>query len=76
MSEMDLHESTQAAAPGLQDDLTPGLVDEATEADAVEQQAAVAVHERTEPVSAPDEADPADVADQHRVVELDEDDYR
>lgn len=50
---------------------------EAPEADAAEQHADIAPH-RDDPMSDahPDEANEADRAEQARVVELDEDDYR
>ncbi|MEU5428126.1 hypothetical protein AB0H73_21355 [Streptomyces olivoreticuli] len=50
---------------------------EAPEADAAEQHADIAPR-RDDPLSAidPDSANEADVAEQARVVELDEDDYR
>jgi hypothetical protein len=53
---------------------------EAPEADAVEQHIELFEH-RYEPTAGPTagpdiEADPADVAEQRRVVDLDEDDYR
>ncbi|MDP9417713.1 MAG: hypothetical protein M3P48_07770 [Actinomycetota bacterium] len=50
---------------------------EATEADAAEQHAEVVPRESVDPVyDPPADVDPADLADQHRVVELDDDDYR
>ncbi len=77
MSEMDIR-------PDDLDDDVIGAVDEpdaaefdieAPEADAVEQHRSVrTVEERRERL--PFDVDPADAAEQARVVELDEDDYR
>jgi hypothetical protein len=45
--------------------------------DALEQAADVAEHEpETPPPGSPDEADPGDLAEQARIVELDDDEYR
>jgi hypothetical protein len=53
----------------------PGV--EAPEADAAEQRTEIRQHRDLPPESTPAaDADPADVAEQGRVVELDEDDYR
>jgi len=50
---------------------------EAPEADAAEQQRQTREEDRQRPrLSFPLEADPADTADQDRVVDLDDDDYR
>ncbi|HSK26872.1 MAG TPA: hypothetical protein VK894_08195 [Jiangellales bacterium] len=55
-------------------EVTPPL--EADPADALEQVRDLAPHESEPPAEVRDDVDPADVAEQHRVVELDEDDYR
>lgn len=87
MSEMDLHDgsddtgSEDVGAEGAGFD-TASLPDdlEAPEADAAEQRSEVGGGERDDPIApradSDVDADPADVADQHRVVGLDEDDYR
>jgi hypothetical protein len=49
---------------------------EAPEADTAEQRADLAPPEDTEQAVAPDSANEADLAEQARVVDLDEDDYR
>lgn len=62
----------------FEDDGEPGAYDiEAPEADAAEQHLDLLQH-RDEPLTDRQlaEADPADTAEQHRVVDLDEDDYR
>lgn len=62
----------------LEDEQEPRDLDvEAPEADAAEQHTDVRPH-RDEPLTGgvPGEADPADAADQRRVIDLDEDDYR
>ncbi|MDP9395329.1 MAG: hypothetical protein M3Q27_14235 [Actinomycetota bacterium] len=76
---MDLHEGSQPVDPAREATVEPLGIDvagEAPEADAAEQHTPVVEHQREEPVTSLPDADPADVADQHRVVELDEDDYR
>ncbi len=82
MSEMDLYDSDRPVAPqsgGPAPAGTAGI--EATEADAAEQQIEVSAAETVDPPADARagilaDADAADLADQHRVVELDEDDYR
>lgn len=62
----------------FEDDADPGeLGIEAPEEDSAEQQLAL-LRQRDEPLTGRelDEADPADAAEQRRVVDLDEDDYR
>jgi hypothetical protein len=49
---------------------------EAPEDDVVEQHIELLQHRDTPIADRPEEADPTDVAEQHRVVELDEDDYQ
>ncbi|WP_329312840.1 hypothetical protein OG607_15490 [Streptomyces sp. NBC_01537] len=49
---------------------------EAPEADAADQHIELLQHRDVPITERPDDADPADAADQRRVVELDEDDYR
>lgn len=49
---------------------------EAPEADTAEQHIELLQHRDVPITERPDDADPADAADQRRVVELDEDDYR
>jgi hypothetical protein len=49
---------------------------EAPEADAAEQHIELLQHRDIPITERPDDADPADAADQRRVVDLDEDDYR
>ena len=74
MSEMDLHSDDEIQDPG-----TPGGNDmdiEAPEADAVEQHTPIRETGNTAADSVPLETSEADVADQRRSVELDEDDYR
>ncbi|HKA67659.1 MAG TPA: hypothetical protein VKG85_00935 [Actinomycetes bacterium] len=67
---MDLHSDDRVQDPATSEDI------EAPEADAVEQQTSVRSAENNSGTSVPLETDEADVADQRRVVELDEDDYR
>jgi hypothetical protein len=49
---------------------------ETPEADAADQHIELLQHRDVPITERPDDADPADAADQRRVVELDEDDYR
>lgn len=49
---------------------------EAPEADSYEQSREIVEHDEDIPPTMPLDADPADAADQHRVVDYDEDDYR
>jgi hypothetical protein len=59
------------------DDLEDSEADiEAPEADIAEQHLELLQHRDVPITERPDDADPADVAEQRRVVELDEDDYR
>lgn len=59
------------------DEMVEEISIEAPEADAVEQHQLVTVPEdRRWPEHVPFDADPADVAEQERTVELDDDDYR
>lgn len=75
MSEMDL--TPDLAAEDLAEPAEESELDlEAPEADAAEQRAPLTPPEGEAPRPAPLDADPADVAEQERVVELDEDDYR
>ncbi|MEV4006503.1 hypothetical protein [Actinomadura sp. NPDC049753] len=58
------------------DDLEQPAPDDANEADAAEQRAALDDEERVERGPIPDDANEADAAEQQREVRLDEDDYR
>ncbi|MEV0665168.1 hypothetical protein ACIBI3_39950 [Actinomadura luteofluorescens] len=58
------------------DDLEQPAPDDANEADAAEQRAALGDEERVEGGPIPDDANEADAAEQRREVRLDEDDYR
>lgn len=61
----------------LTDDLEDTEADiEAPENDIAEQHLELLQHRDVPITERPDDADPADVAEQRRVVELDEDDYR
>ncbi len=75
---MDLYDSDRPVGPTIDDPIALEEVDiEAPEADAAEQHIEVVARERVDPVlDPPTDADPADLADQHRIVELDDDDYR
>jgi hypothetical protein len=75
MSEMDLHATDDSAETS--ESGNPGELDiEAPEADAMEQHMAVREESLATARSIPLDVDEADAADQNRVVELDEDDYR
>ena len=78
MSEMDLHEGSVPESPDETDAPSTDLADdpEAPEADAMEQHTEVRPSGEQPVFSAPDDVDPADHAEQQRVVALDEDDYR
>lgn len=82
MSEMDLHEDAapvgaDAGGPGPVLPPTGDRADvEAPLADAVEQRTELLDTADGSPVPVPYEVDPADRAEQQRVVDLDEDDYR
>jgi hypothetical protein len=71
MSEMDTHEDSVE-----EQDSVVEVDPEAPEADAAEQHASVGGERGTAYEPTPIDADEADSADQHRVVEIDEDDYR
>ncbi|HKE51917.1 MAG TPA: hypothetical protein VKE25_10440 [Actinomycetes bacterium] len=71
---MDLHSDDRVADPAPSEDSARDI--EAPEADAVEQHTPVRNADNGNNASVPLETDEADVADQRRVVELDEDDYR
>ncbi|SNS08226.1 hypothetical protein [Actinomadura mexicana] len=58
------------------DDLEQPAPDDANEADAAEQRAALDEEERVEAGPIPEDANEADAAEQRREVRLDEDDYR
>ncbi len=81
MSEMDLHEDVAptgaagGAGPALPPDGERADV-EAPPTDTVEQRTDLLDTADGSPVPVPDEVDPADRAEQQRVVDLDEDDYR
>ncbi|MEU6343053.1 MULTISPECIES: hypothetical protein [unclassified Streptomyces] len=71
----DLTDVTDLAE--LTDDLEDTEADiEAPENDIAEQHLELLQHRDVPITERPDDADPADVAEQRRVVELDEDDYR
>jgi hypothetical protein len=74
-----MSDSTDPSDPDtFEDEGERGELDiEAPENDAAEQHLAL-LQRRDEPLTNRelDEADPADAAEQHRVVDLDEDDYR
>lgn len=74
MSEMDLHSDDRVQGPATSEEGTLDI--EAPEADAVEQHTPVRHAENGNATSVPLETNEADAADQRRVVELDEDDYR
>ncbi|MFW6205551.1 MAG: hypothetical protein ACOC96_11290 [Actinomycetota bacterium] len=82
MSERDPHDddtTRSTAATGNRaavDTPASGTSPEAPEADAFEQHQEVVEQDEDIPSSMPFDADPADAADQHRVVDYDEDDYR
>lgn len=74
MSEMDLHSDDRVQDPATSEDSSRDI--EAPVADAVEQHTPVRNADDGNYASVPLETDEADAADQRRVVELDEDDYR
>ena len=76
MSEGDIRANDPADiwAPGA--DQSDQVADDAPEADAVEQRQDIVEREAGEPPGVPDDVDPADATEQHRVVDFDEDDYR
>ncbi len=78
MSEMDLHESaaTDPSPNGSGPLDTAALDPEAPVADAVEQHTELREHDDRLPTAAPYDVEPADLLEQERVVDLDEDDYR
>ncbi|MQA87761.1 MAG: hypothetical protein GEV03_24850 [Streptosporangiales bacterium] len=77
MSEMDARTEDLAARPTDPDDERGGgLGFETSEADAAEQHHDVREQEPSWPRQVPPDVDPADAADQERLVEFDEDDYR
>jgi hypothetical protein len=71
---MDLHSDDRVQGPATSEESELDI--EAPEADAVEQHTPVRNSENGNGASVPLETDEADAADQRRVVELDEDDYR
>jgi hypothetical protein len=71
---MDLHDSAPETPEGASSVVTDDL--EAPEADAVEQGTVVHGTEDVLAPTTPDEVNPADYAEQQRVVSLEEDDYR
>ncbi|GIH77428.1 hypothetical protein [Planobispora longispora] len=77
MSEMDVNGDTlEELDESLTDELSGEIDPETPEADAAEQHRGVRAGSPSWPDQIPFDADPADAADQNRVVELDEDDYR
>lgn len=72
----DEFDSEDAVDIETEADIDAELDLEAPEADAVEQHIELLQHRDIPITERPTEADPADVADQRRVVKLDEDDYR
>ena len=74
MSEMDLHSDDRVQGPATSEESTLDI--EAPEADAVEQHTPIRDAENGAAASVPLETNESDAADQRRVVELDEDDYR
>ena len=74
MSEMDLHSDDRGQGPATSEETALDI--EAPEADAVEQHTPVRNSENGNAASVPLEPNEADAAEQRRVVELDEDDYR
>ena len=74
MSEMDLHSDDRGQDPVTAEESALDI--EAPEEDAVEQHTPVQNSENGDASSVPLESNEADAADQRRVVELDEDDYR
>ncbi|WP_250563209.1 hypothetical protein [Sphaerisporangium fuscum] len=77
MSEMDVsREEIPVDALEPLDDVADELQTEVPEADAIEQHLTIRNDRREWPLEIPYDADPADAADQERVVELDDDDYR
>ena len=74
MSERDLHSDDEVQDPGMSEEREMDV--EAPEADAVEQHTPVRGTDNGAVDAVPLETDEADVADQRRTVELDEDDYR
>ncbi|MFC4532453.1 hypothetical protein [Sphaerisporangium dianthi] len=77
MSEMDLS-GREAPLDALEplDDVADELQTEVPEADAIEQRLTIRDERREWPLEIPYDVDPADAADQERVVDLDDDDYR
>ncbi|WP_248963686.1 hypothetical protein [Sphaerisporangium perillae] len=77
MSEMDMggHDVPLDALEPL-DDVADELETEVPEADAIEQHLTIRDERREWPLEIPYDADPADAADQERVVDLGDDDYR
>ena len=74
MSERDIHAGDSVGQPEDREDM---MDIETPEADSAEQNAAAGAAVSDEPVhSAPIEVNEADAAEQSRIVELDEDDYR
>ncbi len=76
MSESDIR-ADEAEDPWAPEDDQPGLdAGVVPEADAREQRQSVVGWAAGEPTPIPFDVDPADAAEQQRVVEYDEDDYR
>ncbi|MGW4643487.1 hypothetical protein ACWEN6_33565 [Sphaerisporangium sp. NPDC004334] len=77
MSEMDLS-GREVPLDALEplDEVAEELRTEVPEADAIEQHLIIRGERREWPLEIPYDADPADAADQERVVDLDDDDYR
>ena len=76
MSESDIHADEAEDIWSPDGDLPDPETDDAPEADAVEQRQEVVGHEPGEQPNVAYDVDPADAAEQRRVVDYDEDDYR
>lgn len=75
MSERDFRPNDPDDVVAVTEDAGPEDL-EAPEADAAEQRRDVIAHGDDQQPSVPYDVNPADAAEQHRVVEYDEDDYR
>lgn len=74
MSDMDVYAADVEPAPASEEDVTDNI--EAPEADTVEQHTSVGGEPDERFGGVPFDVDEGDAAEQRRVVELDEDDYR
>ena len=74
MSERDLHADGSIETPGDREEAAMDI--EAPEADTVEQHRPLGESGDEPPRTTPLDVDEADAADQSRVIELDEDEYR